>query len=161
MNTRTGSAKNKKQTDSNAGRQGIEKRIKKQGVVVLAAESPLKRIDLVRAGLPAIVLDETAAALGIPKSALIKAAGIPVSTAGAQLRSGKPLSSEHSEKILRVLRTMKRSEEVFGDKQEGRAWLTGDVPALGGRRPLDLLDTQDGYELVMNELERIVFGAPA
>ena len=164
MNTRTSRIKAKAklaQTNSNVLRQGIARRIKKDGVVALAAESPLKRIDLVRAGLPALVLDETAAVLGIAKSALIKAAGIPVSTAGAQQRSGKPLSSEHSEKILRVLRATRRAEEVFGDKQEGRAWLTGDVPALGGRRPLDLLDTQDGYELVMNELERIIFGAPA
>ena len=164
MGTRTSRTKARAkpvQANSKVFRRGIGRHIKKHGVVALAAESPLKRIDLVRAGLPALVLDETAAVLGIAKSALIKAAGIPVSTAGAQQRSGKPLSAEHSEKILRVLRATRRAEEVFGDKQEGRAWLTGDVPALGGRRPLDLLDTQDGYELVMNELERIVFGAPA
>jgi putative toxin-antitoxin system antitoxin component (TIGR02293 family) len=140
--------------------QNITQRIKKEGVVALAADSPLKRIELVRGGLPALVLDETAAVLGVAKSALTKAAGIPVSTAGAQQRSGKPLSSEDSEKILRILRATRRAQEVFGDRDEGRAWLTGDVPALGGR-PLDLLDTQDGYELVMDELERIVFGAPA
>jgi putative toxin-antitoxin system antitoxin component (TIGR02293 family) len=163
MDARTSRRKRKPKPDESnfkVLRQGIARSIKKYGVVTLATESPLKRIDLVRAGLPAMVLDETAAVLGIAKSALIKAAGIPVSTAGAQQRSGKPLSAEHSEKILRVLRAMRRAEEVFGE-QEGRAWLTGDVPALAGRRPLDLLDTQDGYELVMNELERIVFGAPA
>jgi putative toxin-antitoxin system antitoxin component (TIGR02293 family) len=163
MDTRTSRRKRRRKPDesnSKVLRKGIARSIKKYGVVTLATESPLKRIDLVRAGLPALVLDETAAVLGIAKSALIKAAGIPVSTAGAQQRSGKPLSAEHSEKILRVLRAMRRAEEVFGG-QEGRAWLTGDVPALAGRRPLDLLDTQDGYELVMNELERIVFGAPA
>jgi putative toxin-antitoxin system antitoxin component (TIGR02293 family) len=137
------------------------RRIKNRGVVELAAESPLKRIDLVRAGLPALVLDETAAALGIPKSSLIKAAGIPVSTAGAKQRAGRPLSPKDSEKILRVLRATKRAEEVFGDEQEGRAWITSSLPALGARRPLDLLDTQDGYELVIDELERVVFGAPA
>ena len=164
MNAKTSRAKSKGkvgQTNPDILRRDIAKRVQKDGVVALAAESPLKRIDLVRAGLPAIVLDETAAVLGIAKSALIKAAGIPVSTAGAQQRSGKPLSSEHSERILRVLRATRRAEEVFGDKQEGRAWLTGEVRALGGQRPLDLLDTQDGYELVMDELERIVFGAPA
>ena len=139
----------------------IAKQIKERGVVALAAEPPLRRIDLVRAGLPALVLDETAAMLGIAKSALTKAAGIPVSTAGAQQRSGKPMSPEDSEKIMRVLRATRRAEKVFGDKHEGRAWLTGGTPALGGRRPLDLLDTQDGYELVMDELERILFGAPA
>ena len=115
---------------------------------------------MVRTGLPALVLEETAAALGISKSALMKAAGIPVSTAGAQQRSGKPLSPEDSEKILRILRVARRAEEVFGDQDRGREWLTSDVPALG-RRPLDLLDTQDGYELVIDELGRIVFGAPA
>ena len=52
------------------------------GVVALARGFPLKRIDLVRAGLPARMLDETAAVLGIAKSALTKAAVIPVSTAG-------------------------------------------------------------------------------
>src|SRR5438132_5783417 len=147
-------------TGFDAIRRGIVKRIKQSGVVALASEPPLKRIGLVRAGFPALVLDETAAVLGIAKSALAKAAGIPVSTAGAQQRSGKPLSPEHSEKILRILRVARRAEEVFGDQDRGRAWLTSDVHALG-RRPLDLLDTQDGYELVIDELGRIVFGAPA
>jgi putative toxin-antitoxin system antitoxin component (TIGR02293 family) len=164
MNANTSRVKGKGQrTQTNLGilRRDIAKRIKKHGVVALAAESPLKRIDMVRAGLPALVLDETAAVLGIAKSALTKATGIPVSTAGAQQRSGKPLSPEHSEKIVRVLRATRRAEEVFGNEQEGRAWLIGNVPAFGGHPPLDLLDTHDGYELVMNELERIVFGAPA
>jgi len=142
-------------------RRDIMKRIRERGVVALAAEPPTRRIDLVRAGLPALVLDEAASVLGIAKSALTKAAGIPVSTAGAQQRSGKPLSPEDSEKIMRVLRATRRADEVFGDNVEGRAWLTGSVAALGGKRPLDLLDTQDGYELVMDELERILFGAPA
>ena len=137
------------------------KRINRHSVDGIAAESPFRRIERVRAGLPASVLDETAAILGIAKSVLIKAAGIPVSTAGAQKRSLKPLSPDHSERILRVIRATRRAEEVFGDPQEGRAWLIDGIPALGGHRPLDLLDTQDGYELVIDELERIVFGAPA
>ena len=149
-----------KKSASGARRSDVLKRIKRSGVVALASESPLKRIEMVRTGLPALVLEETAAALGISKSALMKAAGIPVSTAGAQQRSGKPLSPEDSEKILRILRVALRAEEVFGDQDRGRAWLTSDVHALG-RRPLDLLDTQDGYELVIDELGRIVFGAPA
>jgi|SRR2546425_10980083 putative toxin-antitoxin system antitoxin component (TIGR02293 family) len=149
-----------KKSASGARRSDVLKRIKRSGVVALASESPLKRIEMVRTGLPALVLEETAAALGISKSALMKAAGIPVSTAGAQQRSGKPLSPEDSEKILRILRVARRAEEVFGDQDRGRAWLTSDVHALG-RRPLDLLDTQDGYELVIDELGRIVFGAPA
>jgi putative toxin-antitoxin system antitoxin component (TIGR02293 family) len=150
-----------KKSASGAARGKLLKRIKRSGVVALASESPLKRIEMVRTGLPALVLEETAAALSISKSALMKAAGIPVSTAGAQQRSGKPLSPEDSEKILRILRAARRAEEVFGDQDRGRAWLTSDVHALGGRRPLDLLDTQDGYELVIDELGRIVFGAPA
>jgi putative toxin-antitoxin system antitoxin component (TIGR02293 family) len=158
------SAKNSSRRDlveSRAARRRIAAGIKERGIVALAAEPPLTRIDLVRTGLPALVLDETAAILGIAKSTLTKAAGIPVSTVGAQKRSGKPLSPEDSEKIMRILKATKRAEEVFGDEHEGRSWLTTQLAALGGRSPLDLLDTQDGYELVVDELERIVFGAPA
>jgi len=161
MNTKNVRPPDARRAASTALRKDTMKRVKERGVVMLAAEPPLRRIDRVRAGLPAQVLDETATVLGIAKSALMKAAGIAQSTAGAQRRSGKPLSPEDSEKIMRVLRVTRRAEEVFGDKREGRAWLTGEAPALGGRRPLDLLDTHDGYELVMDELERIVFGAPA
>src|SRR5437870_9806012 len=126
-----------KKSASGARRSDVLKRIKRSGVVALASESPSKRIEMVRTGLPALVLEEAAAALGISKSALMKAAGIPVSTAGAQQRSGKPLSPEDSEKVLRILRAARRAEEVFGDQDRGRAWLTSDVHALG-RRPLDL-----------------------
>jgi len=142
-------------------RNDVLRRIKRNGVVALAGEPALIRIELIRGGLPALVIDDTAAILGIAKSALSEAAGIPVSTAGAKQRSGRPLSAEDSEKILRILRATRRAEEVFGDEEEGRAWITSPLTAFGGRRPLDYLDTQDGYELVTDELGRIAFGAPA
>jgi putative toxin-antitoxin system antitoxin component (TIGR02293 family) len=141
-------------------RRDVARRMRERGVLTLAAEPPLRRIDLVGAGLPAAALEQTAELLGVPKAALMKAAGIPVSTAGAQARAGKPLSPEASEKVLRIVRAAQRAQDVFGDAAEGRAWLTEVVPGLGDRRPLDLLATQDGYEIVMDELGRIVFGAP-
>ena len=40
-------------------------------------------------------------------------------------------------------------------------WLNGPLPALGGARPIDLMDTMEGQALVSATLARIQSGAYA
>ena len=45
--------------------------------------------------------------------------------------------------------------EAFGGIGESIQWMATDNRSLGGR-PLDLIDTDDGLESVLNELDKII-----
>ena len=122
---------------------------------------PMRRIDLVRKGLPASAVQAAADYLAMSRKDLLSAIRIPISTLTLRARTRKPLSPEESDKLIRLAEVVKRAMEVFGDDEEGKAWLNDTIISLGDRRPVDLLDTQDGFDLVMRTLGRIQFGAPA
>jgi putative toxin-antitoxin system antitoxin component (TIGR02293 family) len=127
----------------------------------LLGVEPMQRIDLVRKGLPASAVQAAADYLAMSKKDLLSAIRIPVSTLTLRTRGRKPLSPEESDKLIRLAEAVKRAIVVFGDEAEGKAWLNDPISSLGDRRPVDLLDTQDGFDLVMRTLGRIQFGAPA
>src|SRR5690349_10412659 len=50
------------------------------------------------------------------------------------------------------------ASEVLGSENKARQWVNDQIPALGGKRPLDLLDTDLGTQEVMNLLQCIKWG---
>jgi hypothetical protein len=48
--------------------------------------------------------------------------------------------------------------EVFESAEGAQAWLTSPVVALGGKTPLEMMETAEGIELVIKELGRIKYG---
>lgn len=63
-----------------------------------------------------------------------------------------------SEKALQLARLYAIGEEVFGSSQQFTNWLQSNVPALGNLKPISLLDTSFGFELIHDELGRISHG---
>jgi putative toxin-antitoxin system antitoxin component (TIGR02293 family) len=51
-----------------------------------------------------------------------------------------------------------QAEQVFGNKSKADTWLTQPKTALGGSTPLELAQTEAGYELVKAELQRLSHG---
>ena len=51
--------------------------------------------------------------------------------------------------------------EVFEDRELLLAWMSTPSPALNLQRPLDLLDTLYGAQVVLDELTRIEHGVAA
>jgi putative toxin-antitoxin system antitoxin component (TIGR02293 family) len=140
---------------------------KRKSTKGLFANSPLAFLDLgepeqviarTRKGLPAQTIDFVATLLALSRSALLDIVRIPLSTAERRLRTGESLTAEESDRVVRVAKTLRRAVEVFGDEGQGRAWMTDSVSSLGGRSPLSLLDTMEGYDLVANTLGRIECG---
>ena len=64
----------------------------------------------------------------------------------------------HSERILEIAEVYQKGFEVFDSIQDFKEWINTPSLALGRKRPLDLLDSSYGKELVMAELERIEHG---
>ncbi|WP_084323894.1 MbcA/ParS/Xre antitoxin family protein [Pseudomonas migulae] len=51
-----------------------------------------------------------------------------------------------------------QAEQVFGNKAKADAWLCQPKNTLGGSTPLELVHTEEGYELVKAELEKLSHG---
>ena len=80
------------------------------------------------------------------------------------------LSPEDSEKVVGVAKLIGQVEEMVrqsGDMKDFdaprwlAAWLQQAVPALGGARPIDLLDTLEGQAMISRLLSQIESGAYA
>lgn len=73
-------------------------------------------------------------------------------------REKKSFDSIHSEKLLLIMLLFKKGTDVFGNTENFLIWLNAKSIALGGVKPIDLLDSSFGINLVKDELGRIEHG---
>jgi putative toxin-antitoxin system antitoxin component (TIGR02293 family) len=76
----------------------------------------------------------------------------------ALMRSSKALVPAQSELVLLYEQTMARGVEVFGNEEKFQRWLELRIPALGHKRPKELMTTFTGIRLVADEMETIAHG---
>ncbi|ACF15128.1 conserved hypothetical protein [Chloroherpeton thalassium ATCC 35110] len=67
----------------------------------------------------------------------------------------KPIQSE---KIFELAEVINLGNEVFDSPEQFNSWLNMPSPALGNEKPIDLLDTSYGKDLVLAELNNIEYG---
>jgi putative toxin-antitoxin system antitoxin component (TIGR02293 family) len=63
-----------------------------------------------------------------------------------------------SERILRIALVVSRGEEIFGNSEQFSAWLKEPNRALADKKPIDLLVSNFGIDLILDELGRIEYG---
>jgi len=123
------------------------------------AEKPLLEVlPLVRHGLPAAMFEQVAATLGFSSTALAAKLGIARRTVTRKRGSGAPLSSETSEKLLRVARIRNLGRLLFSTDVAVSQWMSKTDTALGNMAPIDLLDTDLGAREVENLLHSLAYG---
>jgi putative toxin-antitoxin system antitoxin component (TIGR02293 family) len=127
-------------------------------LTVFDSGDPAQIIEFIRKGLPAQAVDFVAGLLSLSRAAFLEAIKIPPSTVERRLRTAEALTLEESDRVSRVAKVLRRAIDVFGDEVQAKAWMIDSVSSLGGRTPLSLLDTMEGYELVINTLSRIEYG---
>ena len=132
--------------------------------------SPLERIDMIRRGIPASEAKRICAELLIGQGAGFKALNLSTATVNKKARLGETLSPEESERIVGLAKLVGQLEAMIQDSGnpanfDARAWmarwLTEPLPAFGGIRPADLIDTMEGQGLVSVALAQIQSGAYA
>lgn len=70
----------------------------------------------------------------------------------------KPLSQEQSGRTWKFAEILARATTLFGSQEEAEQWLERPALGLDGRRPIDLLATPAGVELVEDLLTRLAYG---
>ena len=68
------------------------------------------------------------------------------------------LTTEESDRLVRVVRIIALARETFQNAGKSAGWLRRANRSLGGRRPIDLLKTDNGSRLVEAVLGRIGYG---
>lgn len=132
--------------------------------------SPLERIGMIKHGLRAAEAKRVLAALALGQGAALKALNLSPATINKKAKHDQALSPGESERVIGVVRLIGQLEALIQEsgKPEGfdavawmSRWLVDPVPALGGARPIDLMDTMEGQALVSTTLAQIQSGAYA
>jgi putative toxin-antitoxin system antitoxin component (TIGR02293 family) len=108
--------------------------------------------------MPARNLPGIAATLGVSQERLFELLRLPKSTMKGRISTDALLSATEQDRIYRAEKVLARTIEVLEDKQAAIKWINQANRSLGGEVPLALLDTEVGYELVLDTLGRIEYG---
>ena len=125
---------------------------------------PVQRIDMIKAGIPASEAKRILAGLAVNQVAGYRALDISPATMNRKVKDKGRLPPAESERVLGVARLIGQIQAIVEESgnPEGfdaaawlSRWLGEPLPALGGARPLDMLDTIEGQSLVSASLARI------
>ncbi len=126
--------------------------------------SALDAHELLLRGLPTSALDHLVGRLVFIHKAesLEKAVGMSVRTYQRRKDTpSKPLSQEQSGRTWKFAEILAKATDVLGSQAEAEQWLERPAIGLDQRRPIDLLATPAGVELVEDYLERLEYGVYA
>jgi putative toxin-antitoxin system antitoxin component (TIGR02293 family) len=129
-----------------------------------------EHIKLIRDGMPATQAKAFLSELSLSPRTTMLALRLSPATINRKAAARQALAPEDSERVFGVARLVGQVEAMveesgnvqgFDARQWVSRWLVEPVPALGGQRPLDLLDTMEGQTLVSETLARMQSGAYA
>jgi putative toxin-antitoxin system antitoxin component (TIGR02293 family) len=121
--------------------------------------SPLQAHDLVTVGLPVATARELIAAYRVlDRPSVLRAVGISERTLQRGKAPGKLLDLNASDRALRLAAVTEQAIGVFGSQEAAEHWLAGPAMGLDQRKPIDLLQSTEGAEMVKTLLTRMDFG---
>ncbi len=128
-------------------------------VVRTPVRTALEAHDLLAQGLPAASLVHLGERAGLDAVKLVEALGMSLRTLQRRRDSQDgSLSPEQSGRAWTFAEILGRATETFGSREAALDWLQRPALALDGRRPLELLRTPAGAELVGDHLTRLEYG---
>ena len=115
---------------------------------------------LISAGLPGEALTYLEEQLTVLDAAAFeKAIGMSLRTLQRRRADPRqPLSVEQSGRVWKFAEILVKASEVMGSQRNAEEWLNEPAIGLNGHRPLDLLTTSAGAELVETFLGQIEYG---
>ncbi len=117
----------------------------------------LDRVEELKKGLPADVVNELCMDLLITRQEVARYTGIPVRTLNRKMKEGR-LTCGQSERIVRLNRILEKTEAVLGAQKKAVQWLKTPRSHFRGKTPLEMVETELGTEEVFHLLGRIEYG---
>nr|WP_294814676.1 antitoxin Xre/MbcA/ParS toxin-binding domain-containing protein [uncultured Sphingomonas sp.] len=132
--------------------------------------APSDRIDFIKAGVPAAKAKRLISELHFDQRVLLDALNLKTATVNKKAARNELLSTEDSERVVGLAKLVGQLEAMIEESGSAESfdapewlsrWLREPLPALGGGKPVDLLDTMEGQALVAQALAQIQSGAYA
>jgi len=132
--------------------------------------SPVERIEAIKTGILAANVKQLSRELHLDQQVMFDALNLKTATVNRKASRGEHLSPEDSERVLGLAKLVGQLEamledagvtEPFDAPEWVSSWLREPLPALGGERPIELLDTMEGQALVSRALAQVQSGAYA
>ena len=129
-----------------------------------------ERVGMVKQRLPAVWAKQVISDLRLPVASANTALHVSTSTLNRKAKNDELLSQAESERVLGLAKLIGQVQTLVEESGEAdgfdaRAWtarwLSEPLPAFGGRRPIDYLDTMEGQALVGGALAVIAAGSYA
>ena len=124
-------------------------------------QSPLEAHEMLLNGLPSRALLHLVENLAFLRwdDSFAKAIGMSHRTYQRHASAGaKPLSPEQSGRTWKLAEVLAKATSIFGSMQEAEQWLERPAIGLNQHKPIDLLATPAGVELVEDFLVRLEHG---
>lgn len=111
----------------------------------------------IRDGFPQTVVAGVMEASGVTLKELAASLDLSPRSLQRHRREGR-LARFESDRLYRFARIVALAKRYLGDDETAVRWLKQPNRALGGRKPLDSIDTEPGARAVENVMGRIAYG---
>ncbi len=132
--------------------------------------SPFERISMIKRGIRAAEAKRLFAGLAIGQGVALKALKLSPATVNKKAKQNQILSPGESERVIGIAKLVGQLEAMVEESGDATGfdsaawmarWLTEPLPALGGARPVELMDTMEGQALVSTALSQVQSGTYA
>jgi putative toxin-antitoxin system antitoxin component (TIGR02293 family) len=114
-------------------------------------------LDTVEAGVPVATMTQFVAASGMQLKDLYEVV-IPARTLKHRKARKEPLTSDESDKLVRLIRVYDQAVRVLGEKEKALYWLSEPKKRFEDRTPIQMLRTDLGGRMVEEMLGQIYYG---
>lgn len=126
-----------------------------QELLGVEPRSDVSLVELLKEGLPVQVIDRFQGFADLDDRELDEI--IPRRTRRHQ-RERERLTEQQSDLVMRAALVYAMAHRVFGDPERANRWMKSPHRVLEGKRPIDLLRSRVGAEVVEEALGRIEYG---
>jgi putative toxin-antitoxin system antitoxin component (TIGR02293 family) len=141
-----------------------------QFVVVVSHATPYQLVELERRGVEGRFLKDLSKRMEISQLHVFDMIGVPKATAEKKIAAGEVISGSGGQAAIGMAKLIAKAKDMVANSTAEEAkgfdpakwlgkWLEIPQPALGGRKPSELLDTPTGLDVVLKLLGAIESGA--
>jgi putative toxin-antitoxin system antitoxin component (TIGR02293 family) len=121
-------------------------------------ENKIKLNEMISTGLSYHLFEKVQDNAPFSKEEWARFLDVSVKTLDRYKHNNKSFKTFQSEKIIGMIEVIERGIEVLGDMKMLKKWLYTPIPAFSDSKPIDLLNSSYGKELLLDELGRIEYG---
>lgn len=141
-----------------------------QFVLVVSRATPIQLVEFERRGVDGRFLKDLSKRMEIPQLHVFDMIGVPKATAEKKVAAGEIISGSGGQAAIGMAKLIAKAQDIVANSTAKEArdfdvakwlgkWLDIPQPALGGRKPSELVDTPTGLDVVLKLLGAIESGA--